>query len=51
MGFLLKRPDDAVGSAAPAIIIGLFVSFGGILFGYVLLSLNHDTWDVCLTWI
>ncbi|OJJ68917.1 hypothetical protein ASPBRDRAFT_57477 [Aspergillus brasiliensis CBS 101740] len=34
MGFMLKRPADAVGSAAPAIIIGLFVSFGGILFGY-----------------
>jgi hypothetical protein len=35
MGFALKRPDDAVGSAAPAIIIGLFVAFGGVLFGYV----------------
>ncbi|KAJ5766118.1 uncharacterized protein N7511_003734 [Penicillium nucicola] len=34
MGFALKRPDDAVGSAAPAIIIGLFVAFGGVLFGY-----------------
>lgn len=35
MGFALKRPDDAVGSAAPAIMIGLFVAFGGVLFGYV----------------
>ncbi|KAJ5817302.1 hypothetical protein N7447_009535 [Penicillium robsamsonii] len=34
MGFALKRPDDAVGSAAPAIMIGLFVAFGGVLFGY-----------------
>ncbi|CAG8902786.1 unnamed protein product [Penicillium egyptiacum] len=34
MGFALKRPDDAVGSAAPAILIGLFVAFGGVLFGY-----------------
>ncbi|KAJ5157719.1 Major facilitator-type transporter ecdD [Penicillium canariense] len=34
MGFALKKPDDAVGSAAPAIIIGLFVAFGGVLFGY-----------------
>lgn len=33
MGFALKKPDNAVGSAAPAIIIGLFVAFGGILFG------------------
>lgn len=35
MGLGLKRPDDAVGSAAPAIMIGLFVAFGGVLFGYV----------------
>lgn len=35
MGFAIKKPDDAVGSAAPAIIIGLFVAFGGVLFGYV----------------
>lgn len=34
MGFRLKKPDDAVGSATPAIIIGLFVAFGGVLFGY-----------------
>ncbi|KAJ5555774.1 hypothetical protein N7461_004244 [Penicillium sp. DV-2018c] len=34
MGFRLKKPDDAVGSAAPAILIGLFVAFGGVLFGY-----------------
>ncbi|KAE8351416.1 general substrate transporter [Aspergillus coremiiformis] len=34
MGFMLKKPDDAVGSAAPAILIGLFVAFGGVLFGY-----------------
>ncbi|KAJ6014239.1 hypothetical protein N7540_008830 [Penicillium herquei] len=34
MGLALKRPDDAAGSATPAIIIGLFVAFGGVLFGY-----------------
>ncbi|GAB1194040.1 general substrate transporter [Aspergillus pseudonomiae] len=34
MGFMLKKPDDATGSAAPAIMIGLFVAFGGVLFGY-----------------
>ncbi|KAJ5732285.1 hypothetical protein N7493_003766 [Penicillium malachiteum] len=34
MGLTLKRPDDAAGSATPAIIIGLFVAFGGVLFGY-----------------
>ena len=35
MGFMLKKPADVPGSAAPAIIIGLFVAFGGVLFGYV----------------
>jgi len=35
MGIMLKKPDHVAGSAAPAIIIGLFVAFGGILFGYV----------------
>jgi MFS transporter, SP family, sugar:H+ symporter len=33
MGLMLKKPDDAAGSAAPAIIIGIFVAFGGLLFG------------------
>jgi hypothetical protein len=35
MGVMLKKPDDVAGSAAPAIIIGMFVAFGGVLFGYV----------------
>lgn len=35
MPFLFKKPDDATGSAAPAIAIGFFVAFGGVLFGYV----------------
>ncbi|KAL5050638.1 hypothetical protein BDW71DRAFT_194396 [Aspergillus fruticulosus] len=34
MGFMLRKPDDAAGSAAPAIMIGLFVAFGGVLYGY-----------------
>lgn len=38
MGFAIRKPDDAAGSATPAIIIGLFVAFGGVLFGYVRLS-------------
>jgi hypothetical protein len=33
MGLMIKKPDDVVGSAAPAIIIGVFVAFGGILVG------------------
>jgi hypothetical protein len=38
MGFAIKKPADATGSAMPAICIGLFVAFGGVLFGYVLLT-------------
>jgi hypothetical protein len=38
MGFAIKKPADATGSATPAIVIGLFVAFGGVLFGYVLYS-------------
>jgi len=34
MGIMLKKPEGTPGSAVPAIIIGLFVAFGGILFGY-----------------
>lgn len=33
MGILLKKPPGAPGSTAPAILIGLFVAFGGVLFG------------------
>ncbi|KAK3676368.1 Plasma membrane low glucose sensor [Recurvomyces mirabilis] len=34
MGLALKKPDDVAGAAWPAIMIGLFVAFGGVLFGY-----------------
>lgn len=34
MGLTLKKPEGVAGSTAPAIIVGLFVAFGGILFGY-----------------
>jgi len=39
MGFLVKKPADIEGSAVPAIFIGLFVAFGGVLFGYL-----HPAW-------
>ena len=29
----MKKPDDVAGSAVPAILIGTFVAFGGVLFG------------------
>jgi MFS transporter, SP family, sugar:H+ symporter len=34
MGLLFKKPADEAGAAWPAITIGLFVAFGGLLFGY-----------------
>lgn len=38
MGLMLRPPPGTPGSALPAILIGLFVAFGGILFGFVLLA-------------
>jgi len=35
MGFMIRKPAGETGASTPAIIVGLFVSFGGILFGYV----------------
>ncbi|KAH8596595.1 MFS sugar transporter-like protein [Bisporella sp. PMI_857] len=29
-----KKPDNVAGSSAPAIMVGLFVAMGGLLFGY-----------------
>ena len=42
MGFLIQKPADEAGSAGFAIIIGLFVAFGGLLFGYVKLPLQQQ---------
>lgn len=33
MGVMLKPPEGTPGSAWPAIMVGLFVAFGGVLFG------------------
>jgi len=30
----IKKPPHVAGSSVPAILTGLFVAFGGILFGY-----------------
>jgi len=35
MAVTLRRPPGEAGSAVPAIVVGLFAAFGGILFGYV----------------
>ncbi|KAE8448060.1 hypothetical protein EG329_009825 [Mollisiaceae sp. DMI_Dod_QoI] len=34
MGLALKKPAGVPGSSWPAIVIGMFVAFGGVLFGY-----------------
>lgn len=31
MAFLFSKPADTPGSAVPAVIIGMFVAFGGVL--------------------
>lgn len=33
MGFMFKKPEDVPGASWPAIGIGFFVAFGGVLFG------------------
>lgn len=34
MGFAFQRPADTAGATWPAVAIGLFVAFGGVLYGY-----------------
>ena len=45
MGVMIKKPEGSAGSAFPAILVGLFVAFGGVLYGYVdtLLSLLRSS--------
>jgi hypothetical protein len=33
MGLFFNKPEHVAGSAMPAILIGAFVAFGGVLFG------------------
>lgn len=42
MGFIIRKPEGESGKSLPAILIGLFVAFGGILFGYVTSTLFHN---------
>lgn len=35
MGIGLKKPQGEAGASWPAIVVGCFVAFGGVLFGYV----------------
>lgn len=34
MGFMLSPPPGEAGKAWPAIVVGMFVAFGGVLYGY-----------------
>lgn len=34
MGFALRKPEGDPGASWPAIVIGLFVAFGGVLYGF-----------------
>ncbi|CRG83246.1 putative glucose transporter rco-3 [Talaromyces islandicus] len=34
MRFMIQKPEGVAGASWPAIVIGLFVAFGGVLFGY-----------------
>lgn len=34
MRFAIKKPDNTEGATWPAVMVGLFVAFGGVLFGY-----------------
>lgn len=34
MGFGLQKPKDEPGAAWPAIMVGMFAAFAGILYGY-----------------
>lgn len=34
MGLMLAPPEGSPGAAWPAIVVGLFVAFGGVLYGY-----------------
>jgi hypothetical protein len=49
MGMMIKKPADVPGSAAPAIIIGMFVAFGGVLFGYVALAVDRRMLSDCVS--
>lgn len=37
MGIMLKKPEGSAGATGPAVMVGLFVAFGGVLFGYAFL--------------
>lgn len=42
MGLALKKPKDVPGRSWPAIVIGFFVAFGGILFGWVVIMKDME---------
>jgi len=47
-GFMLKPPPGTPGKAWPAIAVGLFVAFGGVLFGYDTVRSPLPAWSYCI---
>lgn len=43
MGFALRKPEGEPGASWPAIVIGLFVAFGGVLYGFDTVCLYETT--------
>ena len=43
MGLMLKKPEGSAGATLPAVLVGLFVAFGGVLFGYAFLLTQFRT--------
>lgn len=37
MGFTIRKPADAAGHSAPAILAGAFIAFGGVLYGQAII--------------
>ena len=43
MPFAVKRPEGEVGAVWPAIAVGAFVAFGGVLYGYDTVGTDHTS--------
>ncbi len=46
MGLAIKPPPGTPGKAWPAIVVGFFVAFGGVLFGYEYENLRSQALNV-----
>jgi SP family sugar:H+ symporter-like MFS transporter len=47
MPFAIRRPEGEEGAAWPAIAVGAFVAFGGVLYGYDTgMMVNLSQWSL-----